>query len=97
MPAPLPENHYCAQCGSNGPFDNDASLKCEGCLDDSMVSRAEYQRNYQRAASAARRILIEKHRVEFDRLLFEERVRLEREQVKELRRRQREERKRASS
>jgi predicted small lipoprotein YifL len=78
MPAPLPENHFCAQCGSRGPFELPSSLKCEKCHAAGDTERSKYQRTYQKAKSAALRKLMENHREEFDTLFFHERVEAER-------------------
>lgn len=82
MPAPLPENHICIRCGSDGPFLDDAKLKCIQCDTATTAERKVYMKEYHRARSSATKKLIVKHEEEFDALLLAERVKIRKERAK---------------
>lgn len=68
------EDRFCIHCGKPGPWRDDNALKCTACDKSTAESRSTYQKIYQRAKSAALRVLIERHRDEFELLLRSERM-----------------------
>ena len=80
---PTQEQH-CVRCGRSSvdvEFRSPLALKCIECDERTVEERKDYHRSYHKARGRALKRLLDLHPKQFERLLLEERMKVEEEEM----------------